>query len=51
MFTGTGLASVAIVGLILSPVGNSYVISYYLFGLLSIVAMLILVFFFKQERF
>ena len=51
LFTGTGLASLLTVGLVLSPIGDSYIILFYLFGLLSVVALLILVFLFRQERF
>lgn len=51
LFTATGFGNLLIVGLVLSPAGDKYFVLYYLFGLLSIVALLILIFSFKQERF
>lgn len=51
LFTGTGLASLIIVGLVVSPFGHSYTVLFYLFGLLSFFALVILVFLFKQQRY
>jgi hypothetical protein len=51
MFSGTGLASVFIVGLILSPIGKSFDVLFYIFGTLSVLSLVILTFFFKQKRF
>jgi fucose permease len=51
MFTGTGLGSLFIVGLIFSPIGKSYHILFYIFGTLSVISLVILTFFFKQRRF
>lgn len=51
LFTGTGLASLFIVGLVLSPYGQSYYLLFYLFGALSLCSLVILTFFFKQARF
>ena len=50
-FTGTGLASLFIVGLVESPVGTQYYVLFYIFGALALCAGLVLVFFFKQVRF
>ena len=49
--TGTGLTSVLIVGLILSPVGTEYYTMFYISGLLSVCALIVLFFFFKQQRY
>ena len=51
LFTGTGLASLFIVGLVLSPYGQSYYLLFYLFGTLSLCSLGILTFLFKQSRF
>ena len=51
MTTGTGLSSVMIVGLTLSPVGSHYFIMFYISGMLSVAALFILLVFYKQERF
>ena len=51
MFTGTGIGSLFIVGLIFSPIGKSYHILFYIFGTLSVLSLVILTFFFKQKRF
>ena len=51
MFSGTGLASVFIVGLILSPIGKNFNILFYIFGTLSVLSLVILIFFYKQKRF
>jgi len=51
LFTGTGIASLAIVGLIFSPVGSSYFLLFYIFGTVCMVALAILLFCFKQFRF
>ena len=51
LFTGTGMASLVIVGLVLSPFGESYYLLFYLFGALSLISLIILVFFFKQSRY
>ncbi len=51
LFTGTGLASLFIVTLVLSPLGQAYYVHFYIFGLLSAIALSINIFFFKQSRF
>lgn len=51
MFTGTGLASLTIVGLVFSPLGGLYHVMFYIFGLFSIFSMCILVFAFEQKRY
>mmetsp|Transcript_28008 Transcript_28008/g.37392 ORF Transcript_28008/g.37392 Transcript_28008/m.37392 type:complete len:189 (-) Transcript_28008:287-853(-) len=51
LFTGTGLASLAIVGLIFSPLGDHYYSLFYLFGIVCSFALGILIFCFKQTRF
>ena len=50
-FTGTGLASILIVGLVLSPVGQHYYELFYLFAFLSACSLAMLLFVFKQTRF
>ena len=50
-FTGTGIASLLIIMLVLSPVGQSYYVLFYIFGTLSLVSLLILTFSFKMTRF
>ena len=51
MFTGTGLASLTIVGLVFSPLGSLYQVMFYIFGCFSLLSMGILVFFFEQNRY
>ena len=51
LFTGTGISSVFIVGLILTPVGKQYQIMFYIFGMFSVLSLVILIFFYKQIRF
>ena len=51
MFTGTGLASLIIVGLLFTPLGDKYIILYYCFGILQIFAMFMNLFVFKQIKF
>ena len=51
MSTGTGIASVFIIGLIFSPVGDSYQIMFYIFGTQSIFALIILILLYEQKRF
>ena len=51
LFTGTGLSSIFIVGLILTPVGKHYTVMFYIFGLFSVFSLIILIFFYKQTRF
>ena len=51
LFTGTGLASLMIVGLLFSPIGDMYTVLFYFFGVLQVVALLILIFFYKEGRF
>ena len=45
------MASLCIVGLVFSPVGNLYDVMFYIFGCFSILSLVILVFFFKQTRY
>ena len=51
LFTGTGLSSIFIVGLILTPVGKEYTVMFYIFGMFSVLSLIILIFFYKQTRF
>ena len=51
MFTGTGIASVFTITLIFSPIGDYYQVMFYIFGTLSILALVILIFLFEQKRF
>ena len=51
MFTGTGLASLIIVGLLFTPLGDKYVILYYCFGVLQFFALFMCLFVFKQIKF
>ena len=51
MMTGTGLSSVMIVGLVLSPVGTHYYTMFYISGFLSALSMVCLLVLFKQTRF
>ena len=51
LFTGTGLASLTIVGLLFTPISDQYDILYYFFGCLQFVALLILLFCYKESRF
>ena len=51
LFTGTGLSSVFIVGLILTPVGKHYIVMFYIFGLFSVLSLIILIFFYRSTRF
>ena len=51
LFTGTGLASLLIIGLVLSPIGQNYIALFYLFGAFSVLALVILCFIYEQRRF
>ena len=51
LFTGTGLSSLVIVSLILTPIGKHYHIMFYIFGMFSIISLVILIFFYKTTRF
>ena len=48
MFTGTGAASLFIVGLVLSPLGKHYYLLFDIFGAFSAFALIIALFIFKQ---
>lgn len=51
LFTANGMASLAIISLIFSPIGDSYFILFYIFGVVCFIAVCILLFCFKQYRF
>ena len=51
LFTGTGIASLLMIGLVLSPLGDNYIMLFFFFSLCSVAALLILVFMFEQKRF
>ena len=47
LFTGTGIASLMIIGLVLSPIGSDYIALFYLFGAFSLLAFAILLLLFE----
>lgn len=51
LFTGSGLASLLIVALVLSPIGQAYYVHFYIFGAFSACSLFILLFSFEQVRF
>ena len=51
LYTGIGLTSLAIVGLIFSPIGHHYYTLFYLFGTICLIDLVILYCFFQQTRF
>ena len=51
LFTANGMASLAIISLIFSPIGDKYFILFYIFGVVCFIAVCITLFCFKQYRF